>query len=94
MRLKFINVERCVIGIKTWAGAILPSLESMRSFGLPHQHFHLTFVLPPADQAGSPVQARLRHFLQPRTQWLNISGEHVASVARVGQAVLHLELSR
>ena len=40
------------------------------------------------------MPARLRHFLQLRTQWLNISGEHVASVARVGQAVMHLELSR
>ena len=40
------------------------------------------------------MPARLRHFLQLRTQWLNISGEHVASMARVGQAVMHLELSR
>ena len=40
------------------------------------------------------MPARLRHFLQLRTQWLNISGEHVASVARLGQAVMHLELSR
>ena len=48
----------------------------------------------PADMAGGQVPARLRHFLQLRTQWLNISGEHVASVARVGQAVMHLELAR
>ena len=55
---------------------------------------HLRAVHAPADAAGGQLPARLRHFLQLRTQWLNISGEHVASVARVGQAVMHLELSR
>ena len=29
-----------------------------------------------------------------RGQWLSISGDHAAALARVGQAVLHLELSR
>ena len=47
-----------------------------------------------AESAGGPVTAPLRHFLQLRAQWLGISGDHVASLARAGQAVLHLELSR
>ena len=29
-----------------------------------------------------------------RGQWLSVSGDHASALARVGQAVLHLELSR
>lgn len=54
----------------------------------------MTLLLWVAEAAGGHVPARLGHFLQLRGHWLSISGEHATSLARVGQAVLHLELSR
>ncbi len=38
--------------------------------------------------------AHLSHFLELRRQWLTIAGDQAASLMRLGQAVLQLELSR
>ena len=37
---------------------------------------------------------RLAHFLELRAQWLALSGEQAATIARLAQAALHFELSR
>lgn len=45
-------------------------------------------------KSGEARVARLRHFLELRSQWLALSGDQAAAVGRLAQAVLHFELSR
>jgi hypothetical protein len=48
----------------------------------------------PPGEAETAAAAQLRHFLELRRQWLGLAADHAAGLMRMGQGVLHLELSR
>ncbi|EIE27167.1 hypothetical protein COCSUDRAFT_31939, partial [Coccomyxa subellipsoidea C-169] len=54
----------------------------------------LQAAVSPPGEAAMGAAAHLSHFLELRRQWLTIAGDQAASLMRLGQAVLQLELSR
>lgn len=54
----------------------------------------LAAAAPPAERARTAASEQLSHFMELRRQWLGIASDQAAGLARLGQAVLHLELSR
>lgn len=53
----------------------------------------LAAAAPPGERT-TAAATQLHHYLELRRQWLGLAAEHAAGLARLGQAVLHLELSR